>query len=422
MLWLCIRLPLLTREALAANVKEAMERVAAWAYQWSSLISYRLSDQPLLWLELSASQRLFGGRTALLTQIEAGLTQLGYSHVCAVAPSPHSAALLTQVEQQRCVLTRAQLRRRLDLLPLSLLDLPPDTLDALQCAGLRQIGQVLALPAAAVARRFGPETNLYLRRLLSQASDPRPTWQPPATYQARCEFASELHDTTAILFPLQRLLLEFQGYLRARDGAVLRFTLKFEHHRQASSQVTIGLSAPARNAAQFLQLVRERLHTLALPAPVIGLGLEALEFTAPSIVQADLFGSDAQQLQQLQLLLDRLVARLGAHHVQGLQLQADHRPERAWRFAAPASATTALQASTVRAAHLPQRPCFLASEPQPIAPPLQLLHGPERIESGWWDRADAARDYYIARSEDGAHLWVYRDLLTDAWYLHGLWV
>src|SRR5579864_603137 len=109
---------------------------------------------------------LFGGYAALLASIETGLTQLGYSHVCALAPSPHAAALLTHIERQRCVFTCAELRPRLEPLPLSLLDLPATTLDALQSAGLRRIGEVLALPAAALARRFGPETNLYLRRLL----------------------------------------------------------------------------------------------------------------------------------------------------------------------------------------------------------------------------------------------------------------
>jgi protein ImuB len=420
MLWLCIRLPLLTREALAANVGDAVERLAAWAYQWSSLVSYRLNDQPLLWLELGASHHLFGGYAALLAKIEAGLTQLGYSGVCALAPSPHAAALLTHVERQRCVFTSAELRTRLVPLPLSLLDLPAATLDALQSAGLRRIGEVLVLPAAALARRFGPETNLYLRRLLGQLSDPRPAWQLPATYQARCEFGCELRDTTALLFPLQRLLLEFQGYLRGRDCAVLRFTLKLEHYRLPPSQVTIGLSAPAREAAQFLQLARERLHHIVLPAPVSGLELEALEFTAPSVLQSDFFGGNAQQLQQLQLLLDRLRARLGADQVQGLRPRADYRPERAWGFAPPAQSITASSNMTADE-YLPQRPCFLATDLQRIAPPVQLVSGPERIESGWWDRADAARDYYVARAEDGARLWVFRDLADGAWYLQGLW-
>jgi protein ImuB len=418
-LWLCIRLPLLARESLAANADEAMQRLAGWSYQWSSQVNFRLTGPPLLWLEFGASHSLFGGHTALLAKLEAGLTQLGYSHVCALAPSLHGAALLTYTDQERCVFTRAQLRTRLESLPLTLLDLPEAVRDALHSAGLRRIGQVLALPAAAIARRFGPETNLYLRQLLGEASDPRPAWTLPATYQTRCEFGCELRDTTALLFPLQRLLLEFQGYLRGRDCAVLRFTLKLEHYRHPSSNLSIGLSAPAREAARFLQLARERLHDIVLPAPVSGLGLEALEFTSPSIVQGDFFGSNAQQLQQLQLLLDRLRARLGPDQVQGLQPWADYRPERAWRAAPPAQAITGPR--TDGDDYTPQRPCFLATDLQRIAPPTDLLSGPERIESGWWDRADAARDYYVARAEDGARLWVFRDLADGAWYLQGLW-
>jgi protein ImuB len=47
--------------------------------------------------------------------------------------------------------------------------------------------------------------------------------------------------------------------------------------------------------------------------------------------------------------------------------------------------------------------------------------GPERIESGWWDHGDLARDYYLARGADGTRQWVYQDLRSGAWYLHGLW-
>jgi protein ImuB len=438
-LWLCSRFPRLAHEALTAAANRAvnagdaaagraageraaiehaaMERLAAWAYQWSSLISYHLPDGPLLWLELGASHTLFGGHAALLATLEAGLTQLGYSHVCALAPSPTAAALLTQVGEERCVSTRAQLCSRLEMLPLSLLALPQAVLAALQSAGLRRIGQVLALPAAAIARRFGPETSLYLRRLTGAASEPRSAWRVPPTYRARFEFDSAVPDTGALLFPLRRLLLEFQGYLRGRDCAVLRFALGFEHYRHPASGVTIGMSAPARDAAQFLLLARERLQAVVLPAPVSALRLEALEFTAASVVQADFFGSDAQQLQQLQqlqLLLDRLQARLGEGQVHGLRQQADYRPERAWRLVAPQPATAA-------AAAAPARPCTLLHSPRRIEPPARLLSGPERIESGWWDGADARRDYYVARAEDGARLWVFHDLAQGGWYLHGLW-
>jgi protein ImuB len=222
-----------------------------------------------------------------------------------------------------------------------------------------------------------------------------------------------------LLFPLQRLLLEFQGYLRARDCAVQRFTLEFEHEheRGASSSLTIGLSAPGREARELLALVRERLATLQLPSPVRALRLQALEFTAPAIAQTDLFGSDAQRLQQLQLLLDRLQARLGAMSVRGLRARADYRQEHGWCYVEPAPGVVGAQ----RQSDAPARPCYLLPEPRQIAAPGELLAGPERIESGWWDGADAARDYYIARTPEGAQLWIFRDLRAGGWYLHGLW-
>src|SRR5579863_7245766 len=98
MLWLCIRLPRLAFEAAgdtSGNLlrqREALERLAAWAYQWSSHISF-VPSEPMLWLELGASCTLFEGHEAMLSRIEAGLTQLGYSHICALAPSPTAAAL-----------------------------------------------------------------------------------------------------------------------------------------------------------------------------------------------------------------------------------------------------------------------------------------------------------------------------------------
>ncbi len=426
-LWLCIRLPRLAREALA-DERCALERLAAWAYQWSSLVSYapsgKVCSEPLLWLELGASCALFQGHLSLLANIERELEQLGLSHVCALAPSPTAAALLTRAAARAAArehaLTRAQLRTQLDKLPLQLLDLPEKTLAALAASGLRRIGEVLALPAAAIARRFEPETLRYLRRLCAEVADPRPAWQLPETYQARCEFGVEVRTSTALLFPLQRLLLEFQGYLRARDCSVQRFTLEFEHYRQPVSRVTIGLSAAGRDAAQFLTLVRERLHSLVLAAPVSALRVTADEFTAPAIAQTDLFGNDAQPLQQLQRLLDRLRARLGDDSIQALALEADYRPERGWRFIAPeklGAGSTGPDANP----DSPPRPCWLLREPIRIQTPASLLRGPERIESGWWDGADVSRDYYLARTHQGAQVWVFRDRRQDAWYLQGLW-
>jgi len=433
MLWLCIRLPALRHEALAADEGEALERLSAWAYQWSSQVCHRRSDEdraPLLWLEVAASRALFGEPAALLSRIGQALGEMGYSHACAIAPTLAAAALLTQGRAQRCLLTHAELQAGLAPLPLRWLELPSETRAALRSAGLVRIGEVLSIPRAALARRFGPECCHYLARLMHTARDPQPSFRLPPVYRARCVFDHDLHDAQGLLFPLQRLLQEFQGYLRARDRAVLSFTLELEHVRStlggrehSHSRLTIGLSTPAREAPRFLALVRERLQRLVLSAPVCALTLAADVFTAPTIVQADLFGSEAQQLGELAHLLDRLRARLGTEAVQGLQLQADHRPERALASspAAPLARGRAAGAASAGPTQAP-RPAALLPRPRRIEPPPSLLQGPERIASGWWDGGDVVRDYYLARAADGSRQWVFHDLRENAWYLQGLWV
>ena len=53
--------------------------------------------------------------------------------------------------------------------------------------------------------------------------------------------------------------------------------------------------------------------------------------------------------------------------------------------------------------------------------PLTMLAGPERIESGWWDDGDTARDYFVATDTAGRKLWVFRERHGQKqWYLLGL--
>ncbi len=48
------------------------------------------------------------------------------------------------------------------------------------------------------------------------------------------------------------------------------------------------------------------------------------------------------------------------------------------------------------------------------------VSGPERIQSGWWDGGDVARDYYIARTADAAQWWVFRECTASRrWFVHG---
>ena len=150
------------------------------------------------------------------------------------------------------------------------------------------------LPAAAIARRFGPATSLYLQRLCGATAIRgrhgvcrRDLSRALRVPESKCAIRPRM------LFPLQRLLLEFQGYLRARDCAVQRFTARVR-------ALSPCLAAASPSACP--RRARERRSScccrgnacmiLALPAAVSALRLEALEFTAAAI------GSAARFLRQ----------------------------------------------------------------------------------------------------------------------------
>jgi protein ImuB len=129
-------------------------------------------------------------------------------------------------------------------------------------------------------------------------------------------------------------------------------------------------------------------------------------------------------------LVERLRARLGEAAVYGVCLIPEHRPEAAWRRVHELHLTAAARVVEEISDQKLPRPVWLLNEPLPLPQP-EILEGPERIESGWWDGKGVARDYYVARSERprgegsdgpslGARLWVFQERQSKRWYVHGV--
>jgi protein ImuB len=156
---------------------------------------------------------------------------------------------------------------------------------------------------------------------------------------------------------------------------------------------------------------------------VTAVALEAIEPAPLAGPVAELFADARREAEAPPLLIERLRARLGMEAVTGLRSLPDHRPERAWCAAEPGSAQPAGGLAA-------PRPLWLLREPRPLETrddtpcwhrPLKLLAGPERIESGWWDDAEACRDYFVAAGPGEELLWVFRELAPPhGWYVHGI--
>jgi protein ImuB len=412
------RVPTLTLiDRTKPRERTSLNALAAWAEQYSSCVCLD-AERWLLWIEIGASQGYFGGLATLTQAIELGIDSLGYTAVMGVAPTVESAALLAHDAHRTPVLRLSDLPAALASVALSKLAISVATVDVLRGIGWRTIGEMLAIPRDQLARRFGPELVRYLQRLLGECADPRQPYRAPATYRRRFELAAPVYASEALLFPLRRLLGELQGYLRARDTALQRLRLTLCHDHLPATVLELRTTAPQRDGARLLALLRERLDRTPLSSATTELIVSVDQFIPLGDTQIDLFDTTARD-NTWQDLLDKLRARLGDHAVHRLGLKDDHRPEKAWCILQQGEASK-LTNEADNQSDQPDRPLWLL-QPMRLEQLPTLLGKPERIEAGWWSGEDIRRDYYIAETAEGSRWWLYRDASTAHWFLHGLW-
>jgi protein ImuB len=405
--------------ALAAE-QESLARLAAWCGQYTPSVSIAAADALLL--EVEGSRQLFAGLEPLVQRVRQGLTDLGYTVRLAVAPTPLGATWLARAGNETLLTDHGALFGALAELPLTCLSLDAKRETLLTALGLRTLVDCLRLPRDGIARRVGVEVLDALDRAFGRLPDPRPAYVAPARFQARLELPAPVDSRQALSFPLHRLLLELAGFLEARG--VGASALEFELHslKAQCRQVSLQLVTPSRDAAHLSVLVRERLERLNLAAPVEAVTL-VVNAVQPLGAQSLDFFERAQSPNELRVqLVERLQARLGRAAVHGVATRSDHRPERAWRYVAPGTVE--------KAAAFGRRPVWLLPEPVALeqragnlywGDALLLEPERERIEGGWWDGQEVARDYFIARDRQGREFWVFRDLTeAQSWYVHGV--
>ncbi len=407
MLWVALHFPQLRRQALARGhtllepEREALAAAAAWACQFTTRVS--LEPPQALLLEVEGSLRYFGGRWKFHARLRAGLSRLGFGARIGEAPAARAALWLARGGGGR-----------LEAQPVAVTDLAPEALALLSNLGIKTIGGLLHLPREGVARRFGQGLLEQIDQACGRAPEAREFFVPPARFAARLELPVPVLQAENALFAARRLLVQMEGFLAARQAGVRRFCLELQHEDLPATEVQVGLVAPGRAAEHFARLLRERLGALVLKSPVEAIRLSAedpeLLPQKSGLLLPDPRGGSEEWLR----LIERLQARLGSDAVHGLGTHPDHRPERAWIPVFPGEGNSPKEEKVTS-----PRPLWLLDPPRRLAEgEFVLLAGPERIESGWWDGAEARRDYFIARIGKDSLAWIYRER-EGSWRLHG---
>jgi protein ImuB len=306
-----------------------------------------------------------------------------------------------------------------------------ELLQTLRAMGVTRLGELMRLPRTGLARRLHPAVVQELDIALARQPAPRRAFVPRERFRERCDFETEIEHAAYLEKALEPLIERCAQFLLKRQAGVQALQLRLRHRSVPPTRVRLGLASITSERRRLSDVLCQKLTRLELKAPVRGMELISGPLRGLSASSLDAFAglNGAGSRDSAPQLVERLRARLGEEAVYGVCLNPEHRPEAAWRRVHDLRLTAAPKVPEGVIDQDMPRPIWLLNEPLPLTKP-ELLQGPERIESGWWDGKGVARDYYVARQpagrpqgegqDGGIRLWVFQERHSKRWYVHGV--
>lgn len=446
---------------------KALDALARWCDRYTPLVAIDGTDGLLL--DITGCGHLFGGNQALIDDLAIRLEQAGIMAQIAVADTVGAAWAMARYAPDQ-ILCADKTRTKLSTLPVKALRLDDQSVVTLHRLGLKKIGDVLALPRPALARRFrgAPAKDITdLLARLDQALGTRPEavapLQPLPVWRLRHAFTEPVTHLAAIETALPALVDNLVPILEQAEAGVRRLLLSAFRVDGSVQNIQIGTSKPTRDSAHLTRLFSEKLDALQS-----GFGFDLLMLSvaeSENLPPSQIATVRDTQTEATARVLDRLSTRLGDGAVMQLKHRHSHIPERAQSYSPAYRAEpgwdTAPQNKAPR--NMVLRPLRLLLRPEamqvmaevPEGAPRRFrwrrvdhrvvkAEGPERLSCEWWLSStqgspdDLTRDYYRIEVDDGARFWVFRRGLygmpgvrpaetvhdplsgdTPSWFMHG---
>lgn len=425
-----------------AGDRAALERLMLWARRWSPWSVTDGADG--LILDTTGADHLLGGEAAMLVDMETRLSLLGLTAQLAVAPTWGAAWALARYGPVRSLCAPDQIAQNLAPLPVAGLRIDRETRLLLHRLGLKTIGAVTKVPRLSLTRRFAraalhANPQLRLDQAMGNLAEPvaSPDVRPRIKVQAH--LPEPIQDPTAYL---PTLCTDLCRQLARHGLGCRRMHLVVYRTDGEVSKLDAATAAASRDPDHLCNLFNDKLEKIN---PGFGFDLITLEAGVVEPIDTVQIGLDGKEQTDLHLpiLIDRLVARLGAKAVKRPELRSSHVPERAQANSAVLTARDVMKNVQCK-----DRPLRLLTPPEevrvlyavPEGPPAQFIWrrqthkvarytGPERIAPEWWkDRPGTRlRDYFKVEDQTGKRLWLYREGLHEdgrggdpRWFVHGM--
>ena len=406
-----------------------LHALARWARRYCPWVGLEGGDG--LVMDITGVAHLFGGEAGMLVDIRRRLARAGLAVRIGLADTRGAAWALAHHGEG---VASGEMLPHIGPLPVAALRLDAASCIALERLGLRTIGDLAALPRAALTRRFGQDVLMRLDQALGdQPEQVSPLAEPPH-YRVRLTLPEPIGLSDDVMAGTASLLERLCARLKANEAGARVLCLTLGRVDQASQQVELRLARPLRDAGRILPLFKRGVDQVDA-----GFGIERLQLVAAQIeplpAQQISHAQSAQNAPNNELydLITRIGSRIGLENVRRFLPADSHIPERDHLIAAAAFSEPAGPWISPR-----PRP-GLMFRPEPISgdgplPPRRFrwrrmalstarATGPERIAPEWWMQDDnwhrGIRDYWHVETLEGRRLWLFHTPQNPGWFVQG---
>jgi protein ImuB len=475
---------LLTASEHAGADQMFLRALCRWAARFSPWIAPEPPDSIVL--DLTGCAHLFGGEAGLIAQIEADCADLALTvrtgiadtrgaawALARFAPVPAAARRSGDEIQQEARATRSRaarqpvlsggrmprasggavaapgrMRQVLGPMPLAALRLSPDVVEGLGRLGMSRVQDLMDLPRAGLARRFGTDVLRRLDQALGLDPEPVNPAATPPHFAIRISFPDPIGLLEDITAGMDRLLPVLCAKLQAAGQGARRIRLEAYRSDGNLQQTEISLARATAEPDRIRPLLILRLDQIDP-----GLGIDRLRLVAPLTetvlhqqsrgalgLTRDVTAPTPGPVAALDDLIGKLGARVGPEAVTRLHPADSHIPGKtvttlaaAWSEAAPAPwplppgprPIVLFRPELVQAPDQPTPPAQFRWRGRSLS--LRVAIGAERLLPEWWlddpEWRSGPRDYWRIETSEGARLWLFYahgGELSSGWFCQGV--
>ncbi len=177
--------------------------------------------------------------------------------------------------------------------------------------GLRRVGEIAALPRAALAAQFGPAGEHAWDMAHGRDGRPLVPRRQPAELSDQLAFSQPVAEVQAVLAAARQLIMRLlnRPERRGRVARGLALSIALANDRRWERSLTFR--EPTADGDRMLRALGAKLDGVALPAAAEALSLALRDLCSETGVQASLFTARGRQLHELKAALEQLRSRFG---------------------------------------------------------------------------------------------------------------